>query len=357
MAREGREGLLAATERVGHQGSWEWHPGTDKMVWSDNLYRLFGLEPQECEPTIDLFFSLIHPDDREAVRVGVEQWRKEGSPHDTMSYWVVRPDGVHRHLRVRTAHVSDGRMVGLIVDVTDQLLADGEIAAFQATSDVLSAWTSLERDGPKLLEALGRALGLERGILWVPDGGLLHARVLWQAPGFEAPGLEEEVAELRLARGSGVAGRAWEERRPIVHSDIGQDPAYPFRESAARDELRGVIAIPALHGAGVCAVVGLAGRHVLEETERFHYSLVGLGASIGELLSRNAGELGPRVLTEREVEILQLVADGLSGPQVAARLGIAPNTVKTHLHRIYSKLEATDRAAAVAGAMRLGVLN
>lgn len=62
------------------------------------------------------------------------------------------------------------------------------------------------------------------------------------------------------------------------------------------------------------------------------------------------------VLTPREQEILVLVADGLSAPGIADRLVLSPATVRTHLQHLYDKLGVSDRAAAVAVAMRRGIL-
>jgi two-component system, NarL family, nitrate/nitrite response regulator NarL len=61
-------------------------------------------------------------------------------------------------------------------------------------------------------------------------------------------------------------------------------------------------------------------------------------------------------LTEREAEILILIADGLSAPGIGIRLHLAPGTVKTHLSHLYEKLGVSDRAACVAEAMRRGLL-
>jgi two-component system nitrate/nitrite response regulator NarL len=80
----------------------------------------------------------------------------------------------------------------------------------------------------------------------------------------------------------------------------------------------------------------------------------GLQTSVLEELRRPAPDHQP--LSEREVEIMHCVARGLSGPETAARLGIAPSTVKTHLQRVYRKLGVADRAAMVAEAMRCGLL-
>ena len=62
------------------------------------------------------------------------------------------------------------------------------------------------------------------------------------------------------------------------------------------------------------------------------------------------------VLTSREREILALTAQGLLAPEIGRRLYLSPATVKTHLQRLYGKLGVSDRAAAVAEAMRRGLL-
>jgi two-component system nitrate/nitrite response regulator NarL len=62
------------------------------------------------------------------------------------------------------------------------------------------------------------------------------------------------------------------------------------------------------------------------------------------------------ILTAREQEVLSLMAEGLSGPQIADRLIVALPTVKTHQARLYEKLGVSERAAAVAEAMRRGLL-
>ena len=61
-------------------------------------------------------------------------------------------------------------------------------------------------------------------------------------------------------------------------------------------------------------------------------------------------------LSPREREVLTLIAEGLSAPDVAAALHLSPSTIKTHLQSLYEKLGVSDRAAAVATAMRQGLL-
>jgi two-component system nitrate/nitrite response regulator NarL len=70
---------------------------------------------------------------------------------------------------------------------------------------------------------------------------------------------------------------------------------------------------------------------------------------------RGTDETRP-ILTDREKQVLTLMAEGLSGPQIADRLIVALPTVKTHQARLYEKLGVSERAAAVAEAMRRGLL-
>ena len=71
--------------------------------------------------------------------------------------------------------------------------------------------------------------------------------------------------------------------------------------------------------------------------------------------NRSDSSLAP--LTPREREVLQLAAEGLSGPSTADRLVVSPGTVKTHLSNIYAKLGVNDRAAAVATGLRFGLID
>jgi two-component system, NarL family, nitrate/nitrite response regulator NarL len=66
---------------------------------------------------------------------------------------------------------------------------------------------------------------------------------------------------------------------------------------------------------------------------------------------------GPPKLTEREQQVLGLVAQGLSAPDIGKQIHLSTTTVKSHLHSLYEKLGVSDRAAAVAEAMRRGLLD
>jgi two-component system, NarL family, nitrate/nitrite response regulator NarL len=78
------------------------------------------------------------------------------------------------------------------------------------------------------------------------------------------------------------------------------------------------------------------------------------GALAGEVKVRARGDSA--LLTPRESEVVRMIAEGLSVPQIAARLFVSPSTVKTHVQHLYDKLGVSDRGAAVAEAMRRRLL-
>lgn len=80
-----------------------------------------------------------------------------------------------------------------------------------------------------------------------------------------------------------------------------------------------------------------------------------LASGLAAEIRRRAEPTGP-TLSAREREVLKLIADGGSIPMIAKQLFLAPSTVKTHVQRLYEKLGVGDRAAAVAEAMRRGLL-
>ncbi len=69
-----------------------------------------------------------------------------------------------------------------------------------------------------------------------------------------------------------------------------------------------------------------------------------------------AEEESDQIVTKRELEVLQLIADGCSTPEVAEQLFISQKTVKNHLASIYHKLDARDRTQAVLQAVRMGIV-
>ena len=353
--------LFQAGEQVGRIGSWEWLPRPDTEVWSDNLYRLLGLEPGEVNPSRAYLLKLVHSDDEERVTQYVELIRRTGK-QPPLEYRIQHRTGGIRYLRSTVVTVeSDARgptrLVGAVQDVTDEHMTVREIAAHLAVSKTLAEWGKLDDGVVQLLCELGGALEFVFGTLWVPQDRALSPVATWSDPGLDLGELEAVTRVLRLPVGVALPGRAWRTRQPEILSGIGQDDAIRRRLIAGRSGLRGAVAFPALYADDVVAVVEFYHREDPEPVERLARTMVAIGREVGEFFSRRGAQLGSQHFTTRQLEVLRLASAGHTTPEIATELHLSSTTVRTHFDHIYEKLGVTARTAAVAESLRLGLID
>ena len=138
--------MLDRAEQLAQTGSWEWHLDTDVLLWSDNMFRLLGLQPGEINPTPDYVAGRIHPEDRAGVELELDSARRDGTLPD-VTYRITWPDGSVRALRAVSAVAErrEGRpvrLVGSVQDVTE--LAE----AHRQTAESLTLVETLQSTAP-----------------------------------------------------------------------------------------------------------------------------------------------------------------------------------------------------------------
>jgi PAS domain S-box-containing protein len=239
-------------EELAGLGTWECVPSTGELFWSDNLFRLCGLEPDEITPTAEYLISHTHPRDEERVQRAVDHLRHTGRLLP-LRYRYVLPDGTVRRMLATLTLIAEApgippHTLGSVQDITDEYSAEQELAAHFAVSDALADWNSAEPDARRLLRDLGEALDFELGVLWVPHGNALIAQVIWLARTLNAPDLEASLREVRLKRGVGLAGGAWAAKEPLVVTSLAQERDYGLRQLVIAAGLQGALALPAPFG-------------------------------------------------------------------------------------------------------------
>jgi two-component system nitrate/nitrite response regulator NarL len=157
----------------------------------------------------------------------------------------------------------------------------------------------------------------------------------------------------------------------VVDHSLGTLTGEQILRAVRRDGLGTrviLIAAEPTSGAVYAAIAGGAAGFLTTDTDARQLceaiSAVARGQTVlaPELQAGIAGEIRLRevrfrpVLSDRERETLKLVAEGLTAPDIGRRLHLSTGTVKTHLAHLYEKLEVSERAAAVAQAMRRGLL-
>jgi PAS domain S-box-containing protein len=128
--------LLAESERLVNNGSWELDFRTGAIAWSDNLYRLHGFAPGEISPSEERCLQMLHPDDRARAKDLLEQSLSSREPAEHQ-YRVAMKDGSLRTFQTRFApFFSDSgeplRIVGSTQDVTDRIFAEEKIRKSEA---------------------------------------------------------------------------------------------------------------------------------------------------------------------------------------------------------------------------------
>lgn len=176
---------------------------------------------------------------------------------------------------------------------------------------------------------LERIVTRDAGLQLIGNGG--RPDVILLGPGAEA----QQPLPLRLGRGPERAAT------PLVVLLDDLD-----RSSAAQALRVGARAVLAPHASP--AEIGAAIRAAAA-------GLTSVPAALAQVVFEGEAPDG-RMLTPREREILMLLGEGLVNKEIAVRLGVSEHTVKTHLAAIYEKLDASNRAEAVATGLRRGLI-
>ncbi|HEY3225551.1 MAG TPA: ATP-binding protein [Planctomycetota bacterium] len=136
--RELQEKELRLTEahEIAQLGSWEWIPATNKVVWSDEVFRMTGVLPTKFTGVLPDAVMVNHPDDRQAIQDALEASRAKREPLSTDTR-IIRPDGSIRYLHVQGKPVLDDaghvvRLVGTVQDITERRRADQAILTLNA---------------------------------------------------------------------------------------------------------------------------------------------------------------------------------------------------------------------------------
>ena len=138
------EQQLAAAQRVAHLGSWEWDVVTDQLSWSDELYRIFGLEPGDLVPTYDGYLAQLHPDDVDMVNAVVGKAMHGGGAYE-FEHRLIRKNGEIGWIRSRGEVVCDEagaplRLHGTGLDITASKRTDLTPRSWRPSTRSAPSW-------------------------------------------------------------------------------------------------------------------------------------------------------------------------------------------------------------------------
>lgn len=131
-ALKNSEGMLNKAQQIARIGSWDWIIEDQSLHWSDEIYRIFGLEPGEFGANYDAFIERVHPEDRELVNQSVQAAIAHSQPY-RIKHRITRADTGEERMVMEEAEVLRNelgipyRMVGTVQDITDSIQADKQL--------------------------------------------------------------------------------------------------------------------------------------------------------------------------------------------------------------------------------------
>ncbi len=239
------EARLEVAQRLAHLGSWEWDAHTRSLAWSDELCRIFGLDPACHVPSVRDFLGRVHPDDRKAIESRTAQAMQDGQPF-RLEARIVDDAGAIRTLHNQVEVRVDARgcasgMVGSCLDISARKLEE------MVERDRRLILEQVARDEP-LTQVLGSVVGMletqlpgSRCSVLLLHEGRLHLGSAPRLPDDYSSALEG----LAIGPSVGSCGSACYLNRSVVASDIASDPLWAnYRTLALRHNLHACWSVP-----------------------------------------------------------------------------------------------------------------
>ena len=127
-ALEEQQRILLRAQHIARMGFLDFNVKTNAIEWSDEVYRLYGVDSDEVTSTLELTMSLVHPDDLDRVQANLDR-AVQGLDYDDIDHRVVRPDGgiIWVHAQMELIRDEDGaptHLLGTVVDITERKRAE-----------------------------------------------------------------------------------------------------------------------------------------------------------------------------------------------------------------------------------------
>jgi PAS domain S-box-containing protein len=290
------ERKLEEASRLAHVGYWERDPDTDLITWSDETYRIFGLEPQARMLSLAQLPELVHPEDKQIVIEAVAEALRGGPRYD-VEYRVVQPNGELRLVHSQGDVIRDEsgrprRMFGTVQDITERKRAEERLVAQHTVTQILAEAATLQEATPKILQAVCECLVWDVGALWSIDreAGVLRCVEVWHKESVEVPQFEATSRESTFVPGIGLPGRVWFSREPIYIPDVVRDANFPRAPITGREVLHSAFGFPILLGDDVLGVMEFFSHEIRQPDRELLNMMATLGSQIGQFIERKRAE-------------------------------------------------------------------
>jgi PAS domain S-box-containing protein len=157
------ESSLLNAQRIAKLGNWDWDIVKNELYWSDEIYRIFGLKPQEFGATFEAFLRSVRPEDRQRVQEAVDSALATKATY-SIDHRILRPDHEERIVHEEGEVIFDEddepvRMTGTVLDITERRKAEEHVHELQAELLHVSRLSAVGEMGSTLAHELNHPVG------------------------------------------------------------------------------------------------------------------------------------------------------------------------------------------------------
>ena len=296
-------------QRIAHVGSWEWDIVKNKIQWSDEIYRIFGLTSRQFGATFESFLNSVHPADRELVKNSVQETLYRRKPY-CLDFRIIQPNASVRFIHSEAEVIYDNndhaiQMNGTSQDITDRKKIEQRLCIQHTTTRILAESHTLEDAVRKIIQAICEGLEWDCGEFWTIDKkpNLLYCTNIWHVPSFEIPAFETTARAITFPPGVGLPGSIWSSAKPIWIEDAACDTRF-LRSGVIREEkVHGAFGFPVLSDGEMLGVMSFYSREIKQPYEDLLNAMGAAGRQLGQFIKRKQAEdaLNYRINFEKTV--------------------------------------------------------
>jgi PAS domain S-box-containing protein len=231
----GSEAFLAEGQRISRTGTWSWTVASGKVTWSEEHYRIFGVDPEKTKPSFQLFLETVHPEDRSFIKQELDEAIRERRGFD-LEFRLTLPDGAIKHAQGvgRPTLGPSGEVdsyVGTTVDISERKRGEALFAGEKRLLEMIATGVPLE----EILNVLCLIIedyrpGALASILLLRSDGLHLDSVAGPSLPKE---WRQEMEKLPIGPCAGSCGTAAYRGSAVIVADIATDPLWDVPEHRA----------------------------------------------------------------------------------------------------------------------------
>ncbi|HET7201288.1 MAG TPA: EAL domain-containing protein [Burkholderiales bacterium] len=288
------EATLAKAQRIAQLGNWLLDPVARTMTWSEETYRILGLQPAKGSRQYREFMGRVHEKDRAAMEQALQHATEAGREYE-IDHRIFSDEGETRWVQTIVQPAQSGGKTllhGTIRDITDSKLAAVRLQIEHGVSQLVAGATDPDEIMPGIMETICKGLSWECGAYWSMDkeGVLLRCTATW---GENSSTIWEFLAltkKMSAPSGVDLPGRTWARGAPIVVENIGSEQSFSRMQAAQQAGLRGAVTLPIVSGGKTFGVIELYSAEVIHPDEALTNVLHSVSTQIGQSFQRKLAE-------------------------------------------------------------------